>query len=80
MKAAVNGVSRKELALVKKTLKRHPGCSIRMTRGADGEPKVQLIRGTDRASKLARLKAEARRADLLMLQARVQLRELELSR
>jgi hypothetical protein len=61
--------SQKELALVKKALKRNPGCSIRMTRGAGGEPNVQLIRGTDRASRLAQLRGHARRADLLLLQA-----------
>jgi hypothetical protein len=72
MKAAVDGVSRTELALVKKALKRNPGCSIRVTRGADGEPNVQLIRGTDRASKLARLRAAAKRADPVLLQAQAE--------
>lgn len=78
MKATGAGVSRKELALTRKTLKAGPGCSIRTTRKADGERRVHLIKGTDRASKLARLKANARRADLLLLQAYVHDRELEL--
>ena len=78
MKATGAGVSRKELALTRKTLTAGPGCSIRTTRKADGERRVHLIKGTDRASKLARLKANARRADLLLLQAYVHDRELEL--
>src|SRR5262245_23873568 len=56
MTARASGVSRKQLDLIRKTLKANPGCSIRMTR-ANGETNVQLVRGTDRASKRARLKA-----------------------
>ena len=78
MKAAGTGVSRKELALIRKTLKANPGCwcSIVMNRGPDGERRGRLRHRTDRAAELARLKARARRADLLLLQARVQESEL----
>ena len=76
MKAAGTGVSRKELAMIRKTLKANPGCSIVMNRGPDGERRGRLRHRTDRAAELARLKARARRADLLLLQARVQESEL----
>jgi hypothetical protein len=76
MKATCSGVSRKELALIRKTLKAHPRCVIRMDRGPDRDRRVRLCHGTGRAAELARLKARARRADLLLLQARVQESEL----
>jgi hypothetical protein len=76
MKATGAGVTRKELALIRKTLKANPGCSIVMDRGADGERRVRLRRRTDRDAQFARLKARARRADLLLLQARVRESEL----
>jgi hypothetical protein len=76
MKATATGVSRKELALIRKTLKANPGCVIRMDRGPDGERRVRLGHASGRAAELARLKARARRANLLLLQARVQESEL----
>ena len=76
MKATGAGVSQKELALIRKTLKANPGCSVVMDRGSDGERRVRLRAMPGRAAELARLKARARRADLLLLQARVQESEL----
>ena len=78
MKALGGGVTPKTLALIKKTLKQNPGCSLHMSRGPDGERRIELRERTDRASKLARLRAKARKADLLLLQAYVHDRELEL--
>jgi hypothetical protein len=76
MKATGAGASRKELALIRKTLKANPGCSIVWTVGRMACGGYPLRHGTDRAAQLARLKADARRADLLLLQARVQESEL----
>jgi hypothetical protein len=56
MKATSAGVSRKELALITKTLKANPGCVIRTERGPDGERRVRLCHGTGGAAELARLK------------------------
>jgi hypothetical protein len=66
------GVSPKELALIRKTLRADPGTAVVIDRGPDGERRVRLRHGTDRAAQLARLKARARRAELMLLQARVE--------
>jgi hypothetical protein len=42
VKAMGSGVSPKELALIRKTLKANRGCSIEMNRGPDGERGVRL--------------------------------------
>jgi hypothetical protein len=64
MKVTSAGVSRKELALVRKTLKANPGCSVVVNRGPDGERRVRLRRGSEAPTTLAGLKRRVRLHDL----------------
>ena len=56
--------SREELALIRKTLKAHPGCSIVMKRGPDGEREVRLRRISEAPTTLAALKRRVRLSEL----------------
>ena len=64
MKATSSGVSQKEVALIRKTLKANPGCSIVMHRGPDGERRVRLRRTPEAPTTLAALKRRVRLHEL----------------